>query len=92
VLELGNCARNVPLYFPRENQGKYKNAKIENFISKYKRKTLQLSSGNTRSQFFVRIPIGQKNAKLPQVVKSCIFHYEFEFIHPTLRKNIKRMK
>ena len=23
-----------------------------------------------------------KNAKLPQVVKSCIFHYEFEFIHP----------
>ena len=22
------------------------------------------------------------NAKLPQVVKSCIFHYEFEFIHP----------
>jgi len=23
-----------------------------------------------------------KIAKLPQVVKSCIFHYEFEFIHP----------
>jgi Fic family protein len=23
-----------------------------------------------------------KTAKLPQVVKSCIFHYEFEFIHP----------
>ena len=23
-----------------------------------------------------------ENAKLPQVVKSCIFHYEFEFIHP----------
>ena len=23
-----------------------------------------------------------KNAKIPQVVKSCIFHYEFEFIHP----------
>jgi Fic family protein len=23
-----------------------------------------------------------KNADLPQVVKSCIFHYEFEFIHP----------
>ena len=23
-----------------------------------------------------------QNAKLPQVVKSCIFHYEFEFIHP----------
>ena len=23
-----------------------------------------------------------KDAKLPQVVKSCIFHYEFEFIHP----------
>ena len=23
-----------------------------------------------------------KNVKLPQVVKSCIFHYEFEFIHP----------
>ena len=23
-----------------------------------------------------------KNAKLPQVVKSCIFHYEFEYIHP----------
>jgi len=23
-----------------------------------------------------------KNTKLPQVVKSCIFHYEFEYIHP----------
>jgi len=23
-----------------------------------------------------------KTAKLPQVVKSCIFHYEFEYIHP----------
>ena len=23
-----------------------------------------------------------QSAKLPQVVKSCIFHYEFEFIHP----------
>ena len=23
-----------------------------------------------------------RTAKLPQVVKSCIFHYEFEFIHP----------
>ena len=23
-----------------------------------------------------------KNADLPQIVKSCIFHYEFEFIHP----------
>jgi Fic family protein len=23
-----------------------------------------------------------KNAKLPQVVKNCIFHYEFEYIHP----------
>jgi Fic family protein len=23
-----------------------------------------------------------KNSELPQVVKSCIFHYEFEFIHP----------
>ncbi|MDR2145861.1 MAG: Fic family protein [Tannerella sp.] len=23
-----------------------------------------------------------ESAKLPQVVKSCIFHYEFEFIHP----------
>lgn len=23
-----------------------------------------------------------KSAKLPQIVKSCIFHYEFEFIHP----------
>jgi Fic family protein len=23
-----------------------------------------------------------ENAKLPQVVKSCIFHYEFEYIHP----------
>lgn len=23
-----------------------------------------------------------KNSQLPQIVKSCIFHYEFEFIHP----------
>ncbi|MDR1542952.1 MAG: Fic family protein [Prevotellaceae bacterium] len=23
-----------------------------------------------------------KNANLPQIIKSCIFHYEFEFIHP----------
>lgn len=28
-----------------------------------------------------------KNEKLPQIVKSCIFHYEFEFIHPFMDGN-----
>ncbi|MDR1115370.1 MAG: Fic family protein, partial [Tannerella sp.] len=68
-----------------DNAGKYRNAGVGVFDG-----NVPVHVAPPHSQ--VHVLMGQllnwiKTAKLPQVVKSCIFHYEFEFIHPFMDGN-----
>jgi Fic family protein len=68
-----------------DNAGKYRNAGVGVFNG-----NVPVHVAPPQSQ--VRVLMGPllnwvKTAKLPQVVKSCIFHYEFEFIHPFMDGN-----
>jgi len=63
-----------------ESAGKYRDAGVGVFDGKV---PIHVAPPHQR----VPLLMGQllewtKDTKLPQVVKSCIFHYEFEFIHP----------
>ena len=63
-----------------ENAGKYRNAGVGVFDG-------NVSIHVAPPHQMVPLLMAQlldwtKNTKLPQIVKSCIFHYEFEFIHP----------
>ena len=59
---------------------------------KYRHTSIGVFDGNVPVHVappYQRVPVlmnqlldWMEEAKLPQVVKSCIFHYEFEFIHP----------
>ncbi len=60
--------------------GKFRNAGIGVFDGKI---PIHIAPPHQRVPFLTsQLLHWAKNAKLPQVVKSCIFHYEFEFIHP----------
>lgn len=68
-----------------DNAGKYRNEGVGVFDGNI---PIHIAPPHTR----VPVLMGQllnwvKIAKLPQVVKSCIFHYEFEFIHPFMDGN-----
>ena len=68
-----------------DNAGKYRNAGVGVFDG-----DVPIHVAPPHSQ--VPVLMGQllnwvKKAKLPQVVKSCIFHYEFEYIHPFMDGN-----
>ena len=60
--------------------GKYRNAGVGVFDGKV---PIHIAPPHPRVPLLMsQLLDWAKNAKLPQVVKSCIFHYEFEFIHP----------
>ena len=60
--------------------GKYRNAGVGVFDGKV---PIHIAPPHQRVPLLMNQLLDwAKNAKLPQVVKSCIFHYEFEFIHP----------
>jgi Fic family protein len=68
-----------------DNTGKYRNAGVGVFDG-----NVPIHVAPPHAQ--VPVLMGQllhwvKTAKLPQVVKSCIFHYEFEYIHPFMDGN-----
>jgi Fic family protein len=63
-----------------ENAGKYRNAGVGVFDGNV---AIHVAPPHQRVPELMRQLLDWvKNTKLPQVVKSCIFHYEFEFIHP----------
>ncbi|MDR1182158.1 MAG: Fic family protein, partial [Bacteroidales bacterium] len=63
-----------------ENAGKYRNTGIGVFAGEV---PVHLAPPYQRVPLLMRQLLDwTKNTELPQVVKSCIFHYEFEFIHP----------
>jgi Fic family protein len=63
-----------------ENAGKYRNAGVGVFDGEV---PIHIAPPHQRVPLLMsQLLDWAKNAKLPQVVKSCIFHYEFEFIHP----------
>ena len=63
-----------------ENAGKYRNASVGVFEGNT---PIHVAPPHQRVPLLIdRLLDWTNNAKLPQVVKSCIFHYEFEFIHP----------
>ena len=63
-----------------KDAGKYRHAGIGVFSGKV---PVHIAPPHQRVPFLVQNLLEWvKNEKLPQVVKSCIFHYEFEFIHP----------
>jgi Fic family protein len=60
--------------------GKFRNGSIGVFKG---RTLIHLAPPATRIQYLIEQLLKWiKNSKLPQIVKSCVFHYEFEFIHP----------
>ncbi|MDR1679142.1 MAG: Fic family protein [Prevotellaceae bacterium] len=63
-----------------ENPGKYRRAGVGVFDGEV---PIHIAPPYERVPLLMnQLLVWTKNAKLPQVVKSCIFHYEFEFIHP----------
>ena len=68
-----------------DNPGKYRNAGVGVFDGE-----VPIHVAPPHSQVpmqMKRLLDWTKKAKLPQVFKSCIFHYEFEFIHPFMDGN-----
>ena len=63
-----------------DDAGKYRNAGVGVFDGKV---PIHIAPPHQRVPLLIsQLLDWTKNTKLPQVVKSCIFHYEFEFIHP----------
>jgi Fic family protein len=63
-----------------ENAGKYRNAGVGVFSGET---PIHIAPPHQRvPELMSQLLEWTRSAKLPQVVKSCIFHYEFEFIHP----------
>ncbi|GHV04385.1 cell filamentation protein Fic [Campylobacterota bacterium] len=68
-----------------DDAGKYRNAGVGVFAGKT---PVHIAPPQSQVPVLVfQLLEWVKNAKLPQVVKSCIFHYEFEFIHPFMDGN-----
>ena len=63
-----------------ESSGKYRNAGVGVYAGNV---PIHIAPPHTRvPELMGQLLEWTQSAKLPQVVKSCIFHYEFEFIHP----------
>jgi Fic family protein len=68
-----------------DNAGKYRNAGVGVFDGNV---PIHVAPPHTQVPVLMEQLLNWvKLAKLPQVVKSCIFHYEFEFIHPFMDGN-----
>jgi len=63
-----------------DNPGKYRNANVGVYDGEI---PIHVAPPHSQVPMQIkRLLDWTKKAKLPQVFKSCIFHYEFEFIHP----------